>query len=117
MAVQIKPETPAEEKINDSYQGLYRQMVTLFQSLGLEAIPTTGTPFDPNLHDGIMKEETEAEADGTILEEFRKGFTISGTLLRPAMVKVAVNNSGAASSGGDGETAAEDSAAEAAVKE
>lgn len=91
--LQIKPGTEAEEKINNSYQGLYRQMVDLFQGMGLQAVPTIGSPFDPELHDGIMKEETVDEADGTVLEEFRKGFTFSGKLLRPAMVKVAVNSS------------------------
>jgi molecular chaperone GrpE len=68
-------------------------MVDLFQGMGLQAVPTIGSPFDPELHDGIMKEETVDQADGTVLEEFRKGFTFSGKLLRPAMVKVAVNSS------------------------
>jgi molecular chaperone GrpE len=91
--LQIKPATEGEEKINGSYQGLYRQMVDIFRGMGLEAVPTRGVPFDPELHDGVMKEETDQEEDGIILEEFRKGFTFAGKLLRPAMVKVAVNSS------------------------
>lgn len=105
--MQLKPATEAEEKINASYQGLYRQMVDIFRGMGLEAVPTKGAMFDPELHDGIMKEETAEEADGAVLEEFRKGFTFSGKLLRPAMVKVAVNSSASgASSSAEGEAAA-----------
>jgi molecular chaperone GrpE len=93
MLLQIKPATDGEEKINGSYQGLYRQMVDIFRGMGLEAVPARGAKFDPELHDGVMKEETDQEEDGVVLEEFRKGFTFAGKLLRPAMVKVAVNNS------------------------
>ena len=47
-------------------------MVELFRGMGLEATPGVGAPFDPNLHDAIMREESDDVADGTILEEFRK---------------------------------------------
>lgn len=47
-----------------------------------------GEPFDPNVHDAIMREPNEEVPDGTVLEEFRKGFRLGETLLRPAMVKV-----------------------------
>lgn len=47
-----------------------------------------GEPFDPNVHDAIMREPSEEVPDGTVLEEFRKGFRLGETLLRPAMVKV-----------------------------
>ncbi|NJR42282.1 MAG: nucleotide exchange factor GrpE [Akkermansiaceae bacterium] len=38
----IKTETEAEQKINESYQSLYRQTVDIFRGLGLEAVPTVG---------------------------------------------------------------------------
>lgn len=38
----IKTETEAEEKINESYQSLYRQTVDIFRNLGLEAVETVG---------------------------------------------------------------------------
>ncbi len=63
-------------------------MVDLMRSLGVEAVPTVGAPFDPNVHDAIMREPSNAHPDGTVLMEFRKGFALGGKLLRPAMVKV-----------------------------
>jgi len=88
----VKTSTEGEEKIHNSYQNLYRQMVDIFRGLGLEAVPTTGSQFDPEIHDGVMREDNDDVTDGEVLEEFRKGFKYKDQLLRPAMVKVAVSN-------------------------
>ncbi len=56
VSTQVKAETENEIKINNSYQGLYKQMVDIMRGLGIEAVPTTGTPFDPAIHDAIMRE-------------------------------------------------------------
>ena len=88
----VKTTTEGEEKIHNSYQNLYRQMVEIFRGLGLEAVPTVGEQFDPEIHDGIMREENDDVADEEVLEEFRKGFKFRDSLLRPAMVKVASSN-------------------------
>jgi len=69
-------------------QGLYKQMVDVFSQLGVEAIDCDQKPFDPEFHDAIMRERNDDLPDGTVIEELRKGFTIGGKLLRPAMVKV-----------------------------
>ncbi|KXZ54694.1 hypothetical protein GPECTOR_4g762 [Gonium pectorale] len=95
---QVKAETESEQKINNSYQSLYKQMVEMMRSLGVEAVPTTGTPFDPAIHDAIMREPSNTHPDGTVLQEFRKGFAIGGKLVRPAMVKVSYTEEGPANS-------------------
>jgi molecular chaperone GrpE len=69
---------------------IYRQLMDSLGKLGLEATPTQGATFDPNLHNASQKEEREDVADQTVLEEFRRGYRFKGRLLRPAMVKVAV---------------------------
>lgn len=88
---QLKPATEGEEKINNSYQSLYRQMVDIFKKLGVEAVETVGKPFDPNVHEAIMREDRTDVNDDEVVEEFRKGFLVNGKLVRPAMVKVASN--------------------------
>jgi hypothetical protein len=45
-------------------------------------------PASVQVHDAIMREPNEDVPDGTVLQEFRKGFAIGDKLLRPAMVKV-----------------------------
>lgn len=90
---QVKAETEGEEKIHTSYQGLYKQFVEFLRGLGVEAVPGVGSPFDPNFHEAIMKEENSEVEDNTVLMEFRKGFRLGDKLLRAAMVKVSTNDS------------------------
>lgn len=85
---QIKVETEGEEKINNSYQSIYKQFVELLNSLGVEAVETVGTTFDPMLHEAIMQEDSSEFEESIILQEFRKGFKLGDRLLRPSMVKV-----------------------------
>ena len=69
-------------------QGVYKQMVEAFRSLGVEAVPGPGNPFDPEVHEAIMREENDEVPDGTVLQEFRRGFRLGSQLLRAAMVQV-----------------------------
>ncbi|XVE90271.1 hypothetical protein DITRI_Ditri20bG0065300 [Diplodiscus trichospermus] len=85
---QIKVETEGEEKINNSYQSIYKQFMEILGSLGVEPVETVGKPFDPMLHEAIMREESTEFEEGIILQEFRKGFKLGDRLLRPSMVKV-----------------------------
>uniref|UniRef100_A0A7S1T8I4 GrpE protein homolog n=2 Tax=Tetraselmis chuii TaxID=63592 RepID=A0A7S1T8I4_9CHLO len=106
---QLKLETEAEKKIDASYQAMYRQMVEIFKNLGVTAVETVGKPFDPEKHEAIMQEESTEVEDGLILDEFRRGFMLGSKLLRPAMVKVAINHlpktEAAPSDSGSGEVA------------
>ena len=63
-------------------------MVEAFRSLGVEAVPGPGNPFDPEVHEAIMREENDDVPDGTVLKEFRRGFKLGSQLLRAAMVQV-----------------------------
>lgn len=45
--VQIKAETEGEEKINNSYQSIYKQFVEILISVGAVQVETVGKPFDP----------------------------------------------------------------------
>lgn len=44
---QIKVETEGEEKINSSYQSIYKQFIEILTSLGVSPVETVGNPFDP----------------------------------------------------------------------
>ncbi|XP_021733216.1 uncharacterized protein LOC110700033 isoform X1 [Chenopodium quinoa] len=85
---QLKIESEAEEKINNSYQSIYKQFVEILGSIGVVPVETIGKPFDPLLHEAIMREDSTVYDEGVIIEEYRKGFKLGDRLLRPAMVKV-----------------------------
>lgn len=65
----------------------YRQFEEGFKKLGVEEIPALGEPFDPEVHNAVMRAE-EGEP-GTVLEVFQKGYRVKGRVIRYAMVKVA----------------------------
>ena len=61
---------------------------------GLVAVDGVGTPFDPNFHEAIMREESD-EPEDVIIEEFRKGYKMGeDTLVRASMVKVSAGPAG-----------------------
>jgi molecular chaperone GrpE len=91
--LQIEPKTDGEATIHNSYQSVYRQIVKSLQEAGIHRMEVLGQPFDPNLHEAIAQEISEAYAEGQVIEEFRPGYTIGEKVLRHALVKVAAPGS------------------------
>lgn len=74
-------------------QGLDLIRQRLFEALkklGLEPMVVQGEPFDPHIHHAVEMVETDEAPDHTVLAEYQRGYNFKGRLLRPAMVKVAV---------------------------
>ncbi len=75
-----------------------KQLGELWKRYGLIPIDTSGA-FDPNLHEAVATEETDAVPPNTILAELQKGYFLNERLIRPSFVKVAVRKG---ESGGKG---------------
>jgi molecular chaperone GrpE len=104
---QLKPQTEGEMGIHKSYQSVYKQMVDCLKRVGVAPMRPEGEAFDPNLHDAVMREETDEYPDGTVVEELMRGYMIGDRVLRHAMVKVAMApESASPSSSATGETEA-----------
>ena len=86
---QIKPQNDGEMAIHKSYQGVYKQLVEAFKKLGVSPMRAEGQEFDPNLHEAVMREPTDEYPEGTVIEEFVRGYVLGERVLRHAMVKVA----------------------------
>jgi molecular chaperone GrpE len=69
---------------------IYQRFYEGLKKLGLEPIVSEGQVFDPHIHHAVDMVETEESPADTVLEEFQRGYNFKGRLLRPAMVKVAV---------------------------
>ena len=68
---------------------VYKQLKKMLDDLGVEAIEAVGKPFDANLHNAVMHVEDEEQPENTVVEEFQKGYTYRGAVIRYSMVKVA----------------------------
>ena len=85
----LKPQGDGEMTIHKSYQGVYKQLVDCLKRLGVSPMRPEGQEFDPNLHEAVMREQTDEHPEGTILEELVRGYYFGDRVLRHAMVKVA----------------------------
>ena len=64
-------------------------MLDLIDKHEVTAIEAIGSDFDPNRHEAVQHEPSDAHRDGEVIEEFRRGYMLRDKLLRPSMVKVA----------------------------
>lgn len=71
---------------------IYKQFLDQLQNLGVRTIGEVSEPFDPNMHEAVMREEKAGVPPNTVTDVFQKGYMLHDRLLRPAMVKVAVGN-------------------------
>lgn len=85
----IKPENDGEMAIHKSYQGVYKQLVEGLKKIGVSAMRPEGHPFDPNLHEAVMREATNEYDEDIVIEQLVRGYMLNDSVLRHAMVKVA----------------------------
>jgi molecular chaperone GrpE len=86
----LKVET-ADRNYAKGVELIYQRLFEALKKMGLEPIESAGKAFDPNLHQAVERVETDEAEDQTVLGEFQRGYSFKGKLLRPAMVRVAVN--------------------------
>jgi molecular chaperone GrpE len=72
------------------FELIYKQLQDTLARFGLKPIEAKGKKFDPNYHQAVATQAADNMEENTVVEEMRKGYTLNGRLLRPAMVSVAV---------------------------
>jgi len=81
------------EEGDDFHKGvllIYKQMWDVLQRNGLRPIDQAGVPFDPKIHEAVVREENPSVPSQTVTAILQKGYFLHDRLLRPALVKVAV---------------------------
>ncbi len=80
----------SDEKVAEGVRMIARSLDGLLAGFGVEEIDALGQPFDPNLHNAVLRAEPDGEtAADTVVEVFTKGYKLGDKVLRPAVVKVA----------------------------
>jgi molecular chaperone GrpE len=89
-AMTAKENSPSSsESYRSGVELIYKRFLDALARFDVRPIESLGQPFDPLLHDAIMREETDLYPENRIIEELQKGYTCENRLLRPAQVKVA----------------------------
>ena len=81
------------EEGDDFHRGvlmIYKQLYDILQKAGLKPIDEVGVRFNPNIHEGVIREEDPSVPSHTVTAVLQKGYFLHDRLLRPALVKVAV---------------------------
>ena len=79
------------EAFQKGVEMIFTQLREVLDKHGLEGIEAEGKPFDPNVHQAVMRVENPDVEDGTITQVLQKGYQAKGRVIRPAMVQVAGN--------------------------
>jgi len=79
------------EAFQKGVEMIFTQLREVMEKHGLENIEAEGAPFDPNIHQAVMRVENPDVEDGTITQVLQKGYQAKGRVIRPAMVQVAGN--------------------------
>jgi molecular chaperone GrpE len=69
---------------------VYRKFLDELARLGVQPIEATGKPFDPALHEALLRQPApEGVAPGIVLHEIQKGYRLGDRVLRHSRVVVA----------------------------
>ena len=79
------------EQLRGGVELILKQMEDALKGLNVVPVETIGSQFDPRVHEALGSIETKEFPDHQVLEEIRRGYKIREKLLRPALVRIAVN--------------------------
>jgi molecular chaperone GrpE len=80
-----------KEQLRAGVELILKQMEDALKGLNVTPVESVGAQFDPRIHEALGSIETKEFPDHQVLEEIRRGYKIRDKLLRPALVRIAVN--------------------------
>jgi len=88
LAVAASESDPEIDNLRNGVVGTARSFEQALLSVGVEAVSSIGTTFDPELHEAVDMKSVEPEDDGKVTAEYSRGYRFGDKLLRPARVQV-----------------------------
>lgn len=82
-------DSPETQKLREGMELTLRQLLSVLEKFNIRGIDPLGEKFNPELHQAMAMQPTEAAAPNTVVKVFQKGYLLNDRLLRPAMVVIA----------------------------
>jgi len=76
------------EILKEGVEMIQKQFSTFLKNQKVEPIEAIGKSFDPTIHEVLNQQETEEHEENTVIEEYSKGYTLNGRILRSAKVVI-----------------------------
>lgn len=83
----------AYESLKGGVEMVFRKFRDTLETLGVEPIEAEGDPFNEELHEAMMRQPSDDEEPGTVLQEVRKGYQMGDRVIRHSRVVVAAEPS------------------------
>ena len=87
MAVAAADTTDDLQVLVEGLKMINAEFAKAMEELGVVEIDAVGKKFDPEIHEAVAEESSEAE-EGTVIKQWRCGYKMGDRLLRPASVVV-----------------------------
>ncbi len=88
LAIAASERDSSPEVLLGGVKGTARSFEQALMSVGVEAVPSIGADFDPEVHEAIDTTDVDYENEGKVTAEYSRGYRLGNRLLRPARVQV-----------------------------
>ncbi len=78
--------------IVDGLELVQKQFHQALAKHGVQPIESVGQPFDPNVHEALMRVPAPDQPEGTVVQELARGYRLHDRVLRPSRVAVSSTN-------------------------
>jgi molecular chaperone GrpE len=89
LALQAAGGTESQKTIADGLNLTLKEILRILERFNVTPVEAAGKPFNPEVHEAILREPSDSLPENTIVREMQKGYMINGRLLRPSLVVVA----------------------------
>ena len=77
-----------ENSIGEGLELIRDKFLGVLAKQGVESIAAEGEKFDPEKHEALTTRKSDSHESSMVLEEYLKGYTLHGVVLRPSKVVV-----------------------------
>ena len=77
-----------EQHLAEGVRLVHSELIGVLERAGVQGFDPKGDAFDPERHEAISTRPGEEAGQGIVLDVVEKGYTLNGTVLRPARVVV-----------------------------
>ena len=93
MAVKTGKSADSAQALTQGVEMTLKKLRKILEQEGVSTIECEGKVFDPSRHNAIAAIERDDVEECIVVEEVRKGYIMKDKVIRPSIVKVAVNPS------------------------